>query len=223
MFLIYNTVMFSVVQRRPVLGTMRALGLTGGQLFGLGLAGTAGGGGLGAGRGPAGRARAPALGAAPPRRWIPWVAGTGVALLGLGSLLLAWARSSILTSLLALAGVVVGLALMVPAATFVLRRMAGPVMRRAAGALGTMAARSVVRSLSRTGIAIAALTVSVSATIGVSAMITSFRSTVANWLDLVLRADVYVSAPGPSGAQWGTNLPPDLVARPESVEGVAGV
>ncbi len=286
MFLIYNTVMFSVVQRRPVLGTMRALGLTGGQLFGLVLAetavvaaiGAAAGLGLGwlLGRGAvtlvsqtindlyyvlavreaplrmatavkgialglgAGLAGAllPALEAAsvPPvtamarsslearaRRWIPWVAGTGVALLGLGSLLLVWARSSILTSLLALAGVVVGLALMVPAATVVLMRMAGPVMRRAAGALGTMAARSVVRSLSRTGIAIAALTVSVSATIGVSAMITSFRSTVANWLDLVLRADVYVSAPGPSGAQWATNLPPDLVARLESVEGVAVV
>ena len=31
MFLIYNTVMFSVVQRRPILGTLRALGVTQGQ------------------------------------------------------------------------------------------------------------------------------------------------------------------------------------------------
>ena len=35
MFLIYNTVMFSVVQRRAVLGTLRALGVTGQQLFAL--------------------------------------------------------------------------------------------------------------------------------------------------------------------------------------------
>ncbi|MGH2543633.1 MAG: ABC transporter permease, partial [Ardenticatenaceae bacterium] len=35
MFLIYNTVTFSVVQRRPVLGTLRALGVTRGELFAL--------------------------------------------------------------------------------------------------------------------------------------------------------------------------------------------
>ncbi len=41
MFLIYNTVLFSVVQRRAVLGTLRALGVTGGQIFGLILVETA--------------------------------------------------------------------------------------------------------------------------------------------------------------------------------------
>ena len=35
MFLIYNTVMFSVVQRRSVFGTLRTLGVTGPQLFAL--------------------------------------------------------------------------------------------------------------------------------------------------------------------------------------------
>jgi putative ABC transport system permease protein len=35
MFLIYNTVTFSVVQRRPLFGTLRSLGVTGGQLFRL--------------------------------------------------------------------------------------------------------------------------------------------------------------------------------------------
>ncbi len=35
MFLIYNTVTFSVVQRRPVLGTLRALGVTRGEIFSL--------------------------------------------------------------------------------------------------------------------------------------------------------------------------------------------
>jgi ABC-type lipoprotein release transport system permease subunit len=35
MFLIYNTVSFSVVQRRPLFGILRCLGVTGGQLFGL--------------------------------------------------------------------------------------------------------------------------------------------------------------------------------------------
>jgi putative ABC transport system permease protein len=35
MFLIYNTVTFSVVQRRPVLGSLRALGMTRGEIFGM--------------------------------------------------------------------------------------------------------------------------------------------------------------------------------------------
>ncbi len=35
MFLIYNTVTFSVVQRRPILGTLRALGVTRAQVFGM--------------------------------------------------------------------------------------------------------------------------------------------------------------------------------------------
>ena len=35
MFLIYNTVMFSVVQRRAVIGTLRLLGVTGEQVLGL--------------------------------------------------------------------------------------------------------------------------------------------------------------------------------------------
>jgi putative ABC transport system permease protein len=55
MFLIYNTVTFGVVQRRPVLGSLRALGMTRGQIFAtilveagiLGLIGTLLGLGLG--------------------------------------------------------------------------------------------------------------------------------------------------------------------------------
>ena len=55
MFLIYNTVVFSVVQQRSVLGSLRALGVTRGQIFSiilseaglLGIIGTAFGLGLG--------------------------------------------------------------------------------------------------------------------------------------------------------------------------------
>src|SRR5262249_42974726 len=35
MFLIYNTVTFSVVQRRPVIGSLRALGVTRSQIFAM--------------------------------------------------------------------------------------------------------------------------------------------------------------------------------------------
>jgi putative ABC transport system permease protein len=48
MFLIYNTMMFSVVQRRAVLGILRALGVTGAQLFALIVAEAAIASGIGA-------------------------------------------------------------------------------------------------------------------------------------------------------------------------------
>src|SRR4029434_7547787 len=35
MFLIYNTITFSVVQRRPIFGTLRCLGVTQGEIFRL--------------------------------------------------------------------------------------------------------------------------------------------------------------------------------------------
>ena len=58
--------------------------------------------------------------------------------------------------------------------------------------MGRLATRTVARAVSRTGVAVAALMVAVSVTIGVSVMIASFRATVANWLELTLLADVYV-------------------------------
>jgi putative ABC transport system permease protein len=284
MFLIYNTVMFSVVQRRAVLGTMRALGLTSAQLFGMvlaeaGLVSLLGSGlgvglgwalgrgavglvsqtindlyyvlsvretpltlatvwkgvGLGMGAGLIG-ALLPALEAAsvPPvtaiqrsslearaRRWLPWVAGVGCGLIAAGAVVLWTARDSVLASLVALSGVVVGMALLVPAATVAAMQLALPLLGAIGGPLARMAPRNVVRSLSRTGIALAALSVSLSVTIGVSTMISSFRGTVSNWLNLVLRADLYVSAPGPGGAETSVRLPPELVGRLGAVPGVA--
>ena len=35
MFLVYNTMTFSVVQRRPLIGTLRALGVTRAEVFAL--------------------------------------------------------------------------------------------------------------------------------------------------------------------------------------------
>jgi putative ABC transport system permease protein len=65
--------------------------------------------------------------------------------------------------------------------------------------------------------------VAVSVTIGVSVMIASFRSTVVNWLDLTLVADIYVSAPTPGGARAVATLDPTAPERVAAVPGVAEV
>jgi putative ABC transport system permease protein len=68
----------------------------------------------------------------------------------------------------------------------------------------------VAASLSRTGVAVAALGMALTAMIGVAVMVESFRGSLRDWLLTSLRADVYVSAPGPSDA-LSHRLEPDVV------------
>src|SRR2546426_8038027 len=72
-------------------------------------------------------------------------------------------------------------------------------------------------------VAIAALMIAVSVTIGVSLMIESFRSTVENWLDLSLRADIFVAAPTAGGTRAAPVLSADVPARVAAVPGVASL
>lgn len=286
MFLIYNTVMFNVVQRRAVFGMLRSLGVTGEQLFalilleaalvagigsvlGLGLGWLLGQGavrlvtqtindlyyvvsvrdapltlfsalkgvGLGIGAGLA-AALAPALEAANVepitimrrstledrvRAWLPKIALAGTGLVGAGVLALLAISNSLIASFSGLFAIVIGLALMVPTATIVFMRLATPVLDKTIGALGRMAARTVVKAISRTSVAIAALMVAVSVTIGVSVMIASFRATVVNWLDLTLVADIYISAPTVGGTRANVTLDADLPERLAHVPGVAAI
>ena len=58
-----------------------------------------------------------------------------------------------------------------------------------------MGLRDVKRSLSRTAVALVAMVIALSATIGVALMVGSFRLAVSDWLDNTLQADVYISLP----------------------------
>ncbi|MES1242612.1 MAG: FtsX-like permease family protein [Acidobacteriota bacterium] len=288
-FLIYNTMVFSVVQRRTLIGTLRALGVTRGQVFGfvlaeaavVALAGTAAG--LGAGvllarelvrlvtqtindlyfvvtvrelavpaallvkGGVIGigatlaAALAPALEAtnAPPRavlsrsalesrlrRALPRVTLAGAGMLALGGGLLAIPSGGgrgLIVSFAGLFAVILGAAMLAPGATVALVRLLRPAMGRLFGVLGRMAAGGVVASLSRTAVAIAALVIAVSATIGIGVMIDSFRGTVVRWLDATLRSDIYLGTPSRAGGFSGGDLDPDVALRMEKLPGVARV
>ncbi len=277
MFLIYNTMTFSVVQRRALLGTLRCVGVSRGQIAGLvlgealviSLIGVAGGLALGVilGRGLVGlvtqtindlyfvvtvrelsiepfvlikgaalgiiatllAALAPALEAmfTPPRavlrrssieeraqRATPWLGGGGALLLAAGGGLLLLPATPDETGLyLAFAGLfalVIGVALMTPLALVGLMRLMRPLLGRALGLLGRMAARDVVASLSRTAVAVAALMVAISVTIGVGLMISSFRQTVIQWLEQSLVADIYLSPPSNAANRIDTTIDPTL-------------
>lgn len=87
---------------------------------------------------------------------------------------------------------VFGFALSTPKlATMLLSVLETPI-KKCFGLVGNLATRSIQRSLSRTGIAIAALCVAISVTIGIGIMIDSFRSSVESWLWRSLTADLYL-------------------------------
>lgn len=273
MFLIYNTVTFSVVQRRPLFGILRCLGVTGEQLFRLIISeaivlstiGSLIGLGLGVllGRGlvglitqtindfyfvvnvrdviidpwslakgmifgilaaviasffPALEALRTAPNASMRRstleskvqKFLPYLFASWVILGALGAFLL-WVNEGLITAFAGLFAVLFGFALLTPPATVWMMRGAIPLMYRLFGAVGRMAPRDIVRSLSRTSVAIAALMTAVSVIVGVSIMIGSFRQTVVTWLNATLQADIYVSPPTLTASRVQGTLRPEVV------------
>ncbi len=275
MFLIYNTVSFSVVQRRSVLGILRALGMTRRELFAmilveaasLGLIGTVLGLALGVllGRGAVQAvtqtindlffvvavrnadipiwtlakgalsgvgaallaALLPALEATsvPPagailrsgieqkaRRALPRLTAAGLllGLLGAALLIPEW---NLVVAFVGLFAVILGAALVTPALTHLLMDGVRRLLSRRFGILTRMAPRNIMRSLSRTSAAIAALMVAVSVIIGVGVMIVSFRLTVEQWLDEILQADIFVSAPALGPNRNNATLEPALLEQ----------
>jgi len=78
----------------------------------------------------------------------------------------------------------------------------------------------VAASLSRTGVAVAALGMALAAMIGVSIMVESFRESLRDWLGQTLRADIYVTAPGPGAGRPERRIDNDLVASMIATRGV---
>ncbi|HEX7972876.1 MAG TPA: ABC transporter permease, partial [Anaerolineales bacterium] len=283
MFLIYNTITFSVVQRRPLFGTLRCLGVTRREVFLLVLGEALVIGLLGSGlglllgvvlgqgavrmvtqtindlffvvtvrgiqvplsslvKGAALGVAATLLSAAPPaweaasvppraalsrsgleskaRLAVNLAAAVGVGLVLAGAGILAVPTRSLPISFGGTFAIIVGFSMLAPLATRVLMRLVLPLTGRVWGTLGRMAPRDVVNSLSRTSIAVAALMVAVSVTIGVSLMVSSFRNTVVTWLGQTLQGDIYISAPGLTATTPSTALDPGVVQALEQWPGV---
>ncbi|WP_018716391.1 ABC transporter permease [Arhodomonas aquaeolei] len=107
--------------------------------------------------------------------------------------------------------VILGSALLAPAWVRLAARVGG-----AAGPLGwRLAVRGASASLSRTGVAVAALSVAVATVIGVATMIGSFRASVVDWLDASLRSELYIDA--------DAGVPAGLAERVAAMPGVARV
>jgi putative ABC transport system permease protein len=284
-FLIYNTITFSIVQRRGLIGTLRCLGVTRRQIFTLvlseaavtSLIGALLGLGLGIalGRGLVGlitqsindlyfvmtvrsfqlnpivllkgallgigatllAALAPAFEATAtePRSVLrrssieegfialaPRATLFGLLLLVLSLGLLLLPSNSLFFAFAGLFGLVIGCAACVPLLTIALLNGLQKLIGRLFGLLGRMAARDVVASLSRTSIAIAALMIAVSVIIGVGTMVGSFRTTVVDWLDQTIQADIYVATPSHTANRVDSAISLATVESLSELPGIVG-
>ncbi|HET9391421.1 MAG TPA: FtsX-like permease family protein [Steroidobacteraceae bacterium] len=281
LLIIYGTISFAVVQRRRVVGILRALGATPGDVLEIVLAEAAVLGAVGAGVGLLlGASIAHALVGlvsqtindlyfvVSVRQTVLPASSVVIALLAgfltalVGALVPAFEaaagapqlglRRSVLESRavavarrLALASVLLGLGSAIVAASSGRSLLAGfgalfmlllsvaaltPAVLRAAaiGAakacarvspVGRLAFSEVAGSLSRTGVAVAALGMAIAAMIGVSIMVGSFRESLRAWLERTIRADVYVTAPGAGGPE--RRIEPELVGILLRTPGVA--
>jgi putative ABC transport system permease protein len=260
LFLIFNSVNFSVLQRRALIGVLRALGLTRRQLLTMilveaGLVGLVAAGlgvvfgivlgeqlidlvsrtindlyfrvtvtsisvepfsivkGLVAGVGAALVAAViPAIEATSytprlalarstlerrARHALPALAFTGLAAVLVAAVLVLVSGNNLVAGLTAIFLLILGFA----------------IANTIGGTPARMAVAGIASGLSRTGVAIVALAVAVSATIGVSVMVDSFRGSVGTWLEQTLQADVY------AGVQRGT-LDPTLAEDIRHIDGV---
>lgn len=146
------------------------------------------------------------------------VAGVVLMLAGMG--LIGYSGKQLVTGFLGLFLLIVGYSLCVP---LVLRGALRGLQRLRVSLLWRMAIRGVQASLSRTSLAIIALTVAVSATVGVGIMIGSFRASVAEWLEMTLASDLYVSATSQEASRVDGSLHPDWLRRVQGLAGVAAV
>jgi len=286
MFLIYNTMTFSVVQRRRLTGILRAVGVTRKEIFILilgealitGILGTITGipAGIVLGKGMVSlvtqaindiyfvlrvteitippmsilkgiflgicatlaAALVPALEAtgAPPgtvmRRSaiergfqgaIYKTALVGIILIAAGSGTILMAGKNLNTSIISLFIIVIGYSFLTPLYTVIISKLSGFIIKPLFGIIGRMSVRSITASLSRTAVAIAALMIALSVTIGVGIMVASLRYAVTAWMDNFLKADIYVSPPGMVYSRSDLIIDPPLVERLCKTPGVSKV
>ena len=100
------------------------------------------------------------------------VIGLGVIAVGCGLVVLP--VRTLLLPFLGLAALIIGGALLTPAVVILVGRALAPLLGRVFGSLGAMAARGIAASISRTAVAIAALSVAISVTISIDTMVHSF-------------------------------------------------
>jgi putative ABC transport system permease protein len=289
MFLIYNTMTFSVLQRRGLLGSLRVLGVTRREVFTevlieafiIGAIGTTLGVFLGIVLGQsmvslvtrtiddlyftltvttfdlsAGifikgvllgiitsmvAAFIPALEAAASRpqivrfrsvmeslahRLLPKITLAGILMMAVSFAILFLSKTSLIAGFASLFLLVIGFALCVPVIAEFISKYLAIFMNKVGSktsVLYKMAAAGIAASISRTGTAIAAMSVAISVVVGMGIMIESFRTTVDQWLEQAIQADIYVNTIENVSSTAENPVPDDIVTAINSLDGIEAI
>ncbi len=152
-------------------------------------------------------------------RVLPWI---GIVLCCIGIALLQVQSRSLIWGFISLFLLVIAYSFFIPLLTELFLRFAGWIAPNSS-ILWNMAVRGIQASRSRTLLAITALAIAVSATVGVGVMISSFRLSVSNWLEMTLQSDIYVATLADRDAPDDKPLPSDWPEKISSIDGVASI
>ena len=145
---------------------------------------------------------------------------SGAGIIIAGGVILIIPSKNIWLSYIGILPIIVGFALLSPLVIILFNKLFSGLSKKVFGYTGTIALKGIVKNISRTNTAIAALGIAVAATLGVGTMINSFRDTVVSWLQSGLNADLYITAPSLI-SRWNDNLLPDsLLQNYSQIKGV---
>lgn len=153
------------------------------------------------------------------RHWVRRLFVVGLLTMVVGAAVLIYPSKSLVAGFVGLFLLVIGYATITPRIVTMFIYALSHHWPQGKALLARMALIGVAKSLSRTGVALAALMVAIATTVGVSTMVNSFRGSVVTWIEHSLRADVYVSVSDQSAAQT-RGLPASLLADVRALSGV---
>jgi putative ABC transport system permease protein len=141
----------------------------------------------------------------------------GAAVILLSIVILAVTTRHIYAAFLAVFGFLFGLSLFTGLVIIILTPALRWCLGKGGGLAGKVAAGNIRRNLGRTGVAVAAFMVALAMSVGISAMIGSFRESLVWWMGSQLRGDLYISNVSE------TEVPLDLYHEIRAVPGIGGV
>src|SRR5581483_6049445 len=144
----------------------------------------------------------------------------GIVFALMACMLIATSGRSVLAGFAALFLLLASAAALTPSVLRGLARTASRMLSRIS-TVGRLALEDIAASLSRTGVAVAALGMAVAAMIGVSIMVESFRVSLRHWLVQTMRADIYVAAPGPGTGRPERRIDPTALSALLATPGIA--
>ena len=145
------------------------------------------------------------------RHYLPILSFSGLVMLFIGFFLLQSRFDNLVSGFIALTFIISGFCFVVPVIMSVILKVLLEAFAHTLKLPARMALRNIQNGLNRTGMAVAALTVAISVTIGVGIMVDSFRNTVIIWLEQSFAGDIEIT---------GANLDLDLQNQIISIPGV---